>query len=132
MSRKPQLFEAHHFRVAESTVPGCGQGLFAEVALEPGDTVGPYLGEQITDAQSEREPYVDSHYLLWVCTDCLIVGENYTRFINHSSEPNVQFVVSTRWKKARVEVTRAIRPGEEIFLDYGPDFWDASDIDCIV
>lgn len=125
-------FQEHHFQVQPSTIPECGQGLFAAVPLAPGDTVGPYLGEMITDAQSEQSPYIDSHYLLWVCRDCLIVGENYTRYINHSSDPNVQFVVSTSWKKARVEALKAVQPGEELFLDYGSDFWDAAEIECVV
>lgn len=127
---QPVTFEEHHFEVRPSTIPECGQGLFSGVEIRPGDTVGPYLGEQITDAQSEESPYIDSHYLLWLCTDCLIVGESYTRYINHSAEPNVQFVVSTRWKKARVEAIKKISPGEELFLDYGPDFWEASEINC--
>ncbi len=127
---QPVTFEAHHFEVRVSTIPECGQGLFSLVEISPGDTVGPYLGEQITDAASEQSPYIDSHYLLWLCTDCLIVGESYTRYINHSGEPNVQFVVSTRWKKARVEAIKKISPGEEIFLDYGPDFWEASEMEC--
>lgn len=131
MSRKPKIYQEQHFSVRNSTISGCGQGLFSEVLLYPGDTVGPYLGEMISDAQSEQEPYIDSHYLLWLCRDCLIVGENYTRFINHSQEPNVQFVVSTRWKKARVEVIRKVRPGEELFLDYGPDFWEAAVLECL-
>ncbi len=85
--------------------------------------MGPYLGTRITDAESECEPWFSSHYLLWICTDCLIAGENYTRYINHSDTPNVQFVVSTRWKKARVEVLESVAPGEELFLDYGEEFW---------
>ncbi len=124
-------FEEHHFEVAPSTISGCGEGLFSLVTLQRGDTIGPYLGKIITDAQSERSPYIDSHYLLWVCRDCLIVGENYTRYVNHSAKPNAQFVVSTRWKKARIEALKRIRPGEEIFIDYGPDFWEVSGIKCL-
>ena len=122
-------FQESDFEVRPSSIEGCGQGLFSRVKIGPGDTVGPYLGEQITDAQSEQPPYIDSHYLLWICRDCLIVGENYTRFINHSEEPNVQFVVSTRWKSARVEALCEIEPGEELFLDYGPDFWEAAEVE---
>jgi hypothetical protein len=57
-------------------------------------------------------------------------GKNagYTRYINHSDRPNARFVVSTRWKKARVEAIKRIRPGEEVFIDYGPAFWEASQI----
>jgi hypothetical protein len=131
MNRSATIFQEQHFTVRDSTIAGCGQGLFTEVPLYPGDTVGPYLGEVISDAQSLTPPYVDSHYLLWVCRDCLIVGENYTRYINHSDQPNVQFVVSTRWKKARVEVVQRVRPGEELFLDYGPEFWAVAEIECL-
>jgi len=129
MSRRPVIYEESHFEVAPSTIPECGQGLFAGVTLYRGDTVGPYIGEIITDAQSEMEPYIDSHYLLWVCRDCLIVGDNYTRYVNHSEKPNAHFVVSTRWKKARIEALKRVRPGEEIFIDYGSDFWEASEVE---
>ena len=129
--RHPVDYEEHYFEVRPSTISGCGDGLFSQATIYKGDTIGPYLGKIITDAQSERKPYIDSHYLLWVCRDCLIVGENYTRYVNHSESPNAQFVVSTRWKKARIEAVKRIRPGEEIFIDYGPDFWDASELECL-
>jgi VIT1/CCC1 family predicted Fe2+/Mn2+ transporter len=48
---------------------------------------------------------------------------NYTRFINHSKKPNCKFVVSTRYKTARVEALRNIKIGEELYLDYGPEFF---------
>jgi hypothetical protein len=131
MSKSNYRFEESDFEVKPSTIPGSGRGLFTRVLLRPGDTVGPYTGEIISDEESEQEPYTSSHYLLWVCRDCTIVGTNYTRFINHSTDPNVRFIVSTRWKTARVEATREISPGEELFLDYGPYFWEASEIQCL-
>jgi SET domain-containing protein len=33
-------------------------------------------------------------------------------------------VVSTRWKTARFEALRRILPGEELFFNYGDDYWD--------
>ncbi|MCU7801228.1 MAG: SET domain-containing protein-lysine N-methyltransferase, partial [gamma proteobacterium symbiont of Lucinoma myriamae] len=48
--------------------------------------------------------------------------------INHSSQPNSQFIVSTRWKTVRIEAMREIQPGEEIFIDYGIDYWQAKGI----
>ncbi|MBT3347650.1 MAG: SET domain-containing protein-lysine N-methyltransferase [Thiotrichales bacterium] len=128
--RRSIVYQEHNFEVKSSTIAGCGKGLFSGTTLYRGDTVGPYAGEMITDAQSEQEPYIDSHYLLWLCADHLIVGENYTRYINHSSTPNVQFVVSTRWKSARVEVLKRVPVGGELFLDYGSDFWEASELEC--
>jgi hypothetical protein len=121
------------FEVRDSGIPGIGMGLFALNTINRGDTIGPYTGIIITDEEAETEPWIDSHYLLWVCKDTNIVAEgelaSYTRYINHSDKPNARFVVSTRWKKARVEALKRIRPGEEIFLDYGPYFWEAVGFD---
>ena len=128
-SRRPRILSADHFEVKASSIRGIGRGLFARETIYRGDTIGPYTGEVITDEQADEEPYVSSLYILWICTDHWVVGEgesaSYTRYINHSDKPNVRFVVSTRWKKARVEATRRILAGEEIFVDYGPEYWEA-------
>jgi SET domain-containing protein len=133
MSTPPRVLGEEDFEIKPSSIPGIGLGLFARRTIRKGDTIGPYTGKVITDAQAEREPYVRSHYILWVCRDCNIVAEGsraaYTRYINHSDRPNARFVISTRWKKARVEAIKRIRTGEEIFLDYGPYFWDAVDVE---
>jgi SET domain-containing protein len=124
-SRKPAVWSEADFEVKPSSIPGIGMGLFAKHAIRKGDTIGPYEGRHLTDRQCHRKPWIDSHHLLHVCKDCTIYGENYTRYINHSDKPSVHFVVSTRWRTARVEALRNIRAGEELFLDYGPDFWEA-------
>ena len=132
-TRKPQLWNKADFEVKESAIKGIGKGLFALRTILRGDTIGPYTGILLNDEQCYTEPYASSHYTLWLCKDTNIVAEgkqaSYTRYINHSDKPNVRFVVSTRWKKARVEATKRIRPGEELFLDYGPYFWEAVGIE---
>lgn len=123
-----EFFE-EHFLVSGSTISGAGNGLFAKVKIKPCDTIGHYTGEVLSDDEVNNEPYVDSDYILWVCKDHNIVGEGplagYTRYINHSDEPNGRIVVSTRWKKARIEAIKKILPGDEIFIDYGPSYWEA-------
>jgi SET domain-containing protein len=130
--RKQHTFTQADFEIKQSSIRGIGKGLFALRTLYRGDTIGPYTGIIVDDEQCLTEPYVNSHYTLWICKDFNIVAEgkkaSYTRYINHSDRPNARFVVSTRWKKARVEVIKRIRSGEEIFLDYGPAFWEASEI----
>ena len=126
----PRVFTAEHFEVKPSPVPKAGVGLFSLVAIQPGDTIGYYTGKIITDAQADRKPYIDSLYLLYVCKDHWIHGEgklaNYTRFINHDgAHPNAELVVSNRWKSARFQALRPIKPGDEIFFDYGAEYWDA-------
>ncbi|MDH5408920.1 MAG: SET domain-containing protein-lysine N-methyltransferase [Gammaproteobacteria bacterium] len=121
-------WEREHFIVDDSTIECAGKGLFAKVEVGPGDTIGPYTGMVMTDDEVNSPPYVDSDYVLWICKDHNIVGEgpkaNYVRFINHHDEPNCHIVVSTRWKKARIEAIKHIQPGEELFIDYGPEYWE--------
>jgi SET domain-containing protein len=65
---------------------------------------------------------------MWVCRTHIILGEgpkaNYTRYINHDDTPNAFLVVSSRWKTARFDALRDIKPGEEIFFNYGEDYWE--------
>ena len=126
---RPVLLSETDFEIRESSIPDIGLGLFAKRLVRPGDTIGAYTGIIIDDAQSEEEPYVSSRYLGWVCKDCWIVGDsdegNYTRFINHSKRPNAELVTSTRWKSARIKAIRLIRPGGEVFFDYGDEYWEA-------
>ncbi len=131
--RPPQVFCEEDFEVKTSTIPEAGKGLFAKRAIRTGDTIGPYEGKILTDAQANSEPYVNSLYLVWVCTDCWIYGEgpgaSYTRYINHDDEdPNAELITSSRWKKARIAAIRPIAPGEEVFFDYGESYWDCVDI----
>lgn len=116
------------FEVRPSNIPGAGLGLFATVAIKEGDTLGYYTGTVIDGDAMDEEPWVRSKYILWVCQTHVIVGEgpeaNYTRFINHSDSPNAFLVVSSRWKTARFEALRDIRPGEEIYFHYGDDYWE--------
>ncbi len=125
---KPTKWTAEDFEVRPSTIEGAGQGLFAKHAIQEGDTIGYYTGEVITDKEFYDPERPFSAYVLWVCRTHIIVGEgpkaNYTRFINHSDEPNVFLVVSSRWKSARFEALRDIEPGEEIFFNYGEDYWE--------
>jgi hypothetical protein len=115
------------FEIRPSTIKGAGMGLFSRVDIELEETIGYYTGEVITEAQLfEESTFAGSNYIMWVCTNHIIVGEgpraNYTRYINHSSEPNAFLIVSTRWKSARFECVDPIRPGDEIFFNYGELF----------
>jgi len=120
--------KTEHFEVRTSSIEGAGQGLFSRVIVGLGETIGEYTGIVLSDNQVNRAPYVNSQYVLWVCKDCNIVGEgplaNHTRYINHHDYPNARMVCSTRWKKARIEATKIIRPGQEIFINYGPYYWE--------
>jgi len=122
------IWKTEYFEVRKSTIEGAGQGLFSRVIVGVGETIGEYTGIVLTDNQVNSAPYVNSQYVLCVCKDCNIVGEgplaNHTRYINHHDYPNARMVCSTRWKKARIEATKIIHPGQEVFIDYGPYYWE--------
>lgn len=126
---KPTKWTEDDFEIRPSTIEGAGMGLFAKRAMGEEDTIGYYTGEVITEKEFHDPDRPFSAYVMWVCSTHIIVGEgpkaNYTRYINHSDEPNAFLVVSTRWKSARFEALRAIEPGEEIFFNYGEDYWES-------
>ncbi len=125
--RKPVIWSHDDFSVRPSTVANAGLGLFAERHMYIEDTIGYYTGEVITAAQLDSGLYAGSNYILWVTCNHVIVGEgpraNYTRYINHSRKPNAFLIVSTRWKSARFEVIHDIKPGQEVFFNYGDEYW---------
>lgn len=45
-------------------------------------------------------------------------------FINHSDTPNAIVVVDKDVWEAKAIAVRDIRKGEEVLIDYGPDYWD--------
>ena len=131
MARRKRVHTLASFVVKKS--PGRGKGVFAKVRIGKGETIGYYTGDILRDWHSTREPYNSSLYLMYVCKDHWInaVGprSNYTRYINHSYRPNADLIVSTRWKTARIESLRVIKPHEEIFYSYGDEYWEALEVE---
>lgn len=125
---KSTTWTADDFDIRASTIEGAGRGLFAKRPIREEDTIGHYTGEIITEEEFHDPERPFSAYVLWVCRTHIILGEgpkaNYTRYINHSDQPNAFLVVSSRWKTARFEALRDIAPGEEIFFNYGEDYWE--------
>lgn len=124
----PKKLNENDFEIRTSTIEGAGRGLFTKVRIEIEDTIGYYTGEIIGEQEFYDPDRPFSAYVLWVCRTHIIVGDgpkaNYTRYINHSDEPNAFLVVSSRWKTARFEALRTIEAGEEIFFNYGDDYWE--------
>lgn len=104
-------------KVAESYTrvrrsPIHGRGLFAAGKIPKGAYLGTYEGV-VTDR--------DGCYVLWVENEAHdgtygVRGQNSMRFVNHSSTPNAEFDAEA------LHSLRPIKPGEEITVDYGPDW----------
>jgi SET domain-containing protein len=134
-SNKPKVYSEENFEVKTSSIPKIGKGLFTKVNLKKGDHIGFYTGKILTDDRANSDKYVESKYLLWICKDWWIYGEgkesNYTRYINHSAKPNAELITSVRWKTARFVALKSIKAGEELFFDYGKDYWDNMDFPAV-
>ena len=127
---RPKTWTADDFYVRNSTIRGAGLGLFSKVHIMIEETIGYYTGEIITWDELHAGRFSGSDYIMALTNKLLIVGEgpkaNYTRYINHSSNPNAFLIVSTRWKTARFEAIREILPGQEVFFNYGEEYWEAA------
>jgi len=127
---RPKVWTQESFEVKASTIPAAGLGLFSRVHIGIEETIGYYTGEIITWEELRNGRFSGSDYILALTSTLLVVGEgpkaNYTRYINHSTSPNAFLIVSTRWKTARFEAIREIAPGDEIFFNYGEDYWEAA------
>jgi len=92
-----------------------GRGLFAKRAIPAGTVLGAYEGPRVT-ADADDGPHV-----LWVWVDdetmVGINGQNELRYVNHSTQPNVEFV------GPELTALREIEPGEELTHHYG-EGWD--------
>ena len=127
MSKK---WTADSFEIRSSTIPEAGRGLFSLVQISIEDTIGYYTGKILNNKTFNNPRRPRSDYILYLCNDYIIIGEgplaNYTRYINHSSKrPNAFLIVSTRWKTARFEAIEEINPGDEIFFNYGENYWES-------
>jgi hypothetical protein len=116
------------FAIKKSSKKKAGKGLFAKVKIKKGEHIGYYTGKILNGKQILREPYISSLYLMQVTEDHYILGEgkgsSFVSMINHCKKPNAEMVVSTRWKTARIRAIKKISKGEEIFYNYGKEYWD--------
>jgi len=101
-----------------------GKGVRAKEKLYKGQRLGCYMGE----IKHNKEPSKDWRYnFAYVLKDFYIDGkdESLICYMNHSNKPNVQIV----WEKHGDEIhivfvaNKIIDEGEELFIDYGEDYW---------
>jgi hypothetical protein len=101
-----------------------GLGLFATVPLKRGDFIIEYTGEHIPTEEADRR---GGKYLFIVSDTETIDGkgrENTARYINHSCTPNAEAELDEDELRVRIYARKRIEPGEEIFYDYGKEYWE--------
>lgn len=102
-----------------------GKGVFALVPIRKDELVVEYVGEVITwDEALRRHPHDPSqpdHTFYFHLSDELVIDGNVdgnaSKWINHSCDPNVE--ADDESGQVYLMALRDIRPGEELFFDYG-------------
>ena len=110
--------------------PIVGFGVFAGELIPKGTFLGNYVGEVIPYEAVENNRYLfgilphKSGIHGGVCVTAHEWG-NHTRFVNHSSTPNVHAYtrVFNGWAETYFVAKEDILPGEQLLIDYGPDYW---------
>ncbi|KAG2009911.1 Setd1a protein [Coprinopsis cinerea AmutBmut pab1-1] len=122
------------FPLIEINAATWGQGAFAGRSIKSGTIIGEYVGEALLLAEADEGVQsllnrysglnysfsLDQTFLL----DSLRAG-NETRFLNHTTDANCTADVITVNGDHRIFLisTKAIKKGQELFLDYGEAFW---------
>ncbi len=102
-----------------------GKGVFALRPIRRGETIIEYVGEVITWPEALRrhphDPSDPNHTFYFHIDDGHVidakVGGNASRWINHACEPNCE--ADETDGRVFIKALRALKPGEELFYDYG-------------
>ena len=104
-----------------------GRGVYAIRSIKKGETIIEYKGQMITWKQAERRhPHnpkdPDHTFFFHIDEEHVIdaaVGGNAARWINHACNPNCESDVDEDNHRVFIKAVRNIKPGEELFYDYG-------------
>merc|ERR1719217_392749 len=111
--------------------PGKGKGVFALRDLPEGCLLSRYEGVVITQSEYDRrveEEHTSGDYALELTTGWIVDGEdparsNWVRFINHNVRKQNCFAQEVTGA-VTLETLRAVAEGEELFFDYGEEYWE--------
>jgi SET domain-containing protein len=121
-------------QVKRSTLPGAGKGLFSKTFIPKGTLIAEYTGRVSTWNELKQLP--DNAYLFYVTRNHVIDAKPYkkslARFANDARgmnrtkgiTNNCEYV--TLQKRVYIKSKKDIRPGEEILVGYGKEYWDVT------
>jgi SET domain-containing protein len=119
-------------RIKKSKLPKAGKGLFTTVFIKKGKRIVEYKGKLVKWKEVEYEDPANG-YLMYITAKAVIdarPSKTFGRYANDAGgnskvkglSNNAEYV--SVGNKCYIEAIRAIEAGEEIFVDYGKDYWD--------
>lgn len=127
-------------KVKKSKIKGAGLGLFTTSKIRKGDVIVEYEGENMTWAQACKRYKKDinkAKYIFYVSKKNVVDAQNtpwaLARYANDAEgwikikgmKNNAEYAVIK--KKPYIVATRKIKAGEEIFVDYQKEYWEAAE-----
>lgn len=122
--------------VKKSQLPGAGKGLFTTKPIKKGTKIIEYRGEIIEWKEYRKRVKEEKDgYLFFIrrnkCIDAYYTPQYKARYANDANgivrvkglKNNAQYEIHN--DKCYIVATRDIKAGEEIFVDYTKEYWDA-------
>ena len=121
--------------IRTSSIPHAGNGVYTKVAIPKGAYLGAYTGEFITDEEYQRRLIANQWQYMMGLLDCAkphtggittidgIKGNVFTR-MNYAPVEfrNVKFEKICEAPFVKITALRDIAAGEELWVDYGPNY----------
>ena len=124
-----------NLEIRPSGIPHAGNGVYTKVAIPKGAYLGAYTGEFITDKEYQRRLDANLWQYMMGLLDCAtphtggittIDGINGNVFTRMNYAPpefqNVKFEKICEAPFVRIMALRDIAAGEELWVDYGPNY----------
>jgi SET domain-containing protein len=122
-------------KIRMSNIPNAGNGVFATEPIPEGAVLGHYSGRYITKAEHHDLARRNKWHYVMKLRDCAAKhtggytridgrdGNVFTR-INHAPAEfqNVRFRKICEHPYVLIVAIKNIRPGEELYVDYGPNY----------
>jgi len=118
-----EIVPGRRFHIGRSKT---GFGLFASKPFRKREYIATYRGRRIPNDEADRLEARGSRYMFEINSRWTIDGStraNKARYVNHSCRPNAEAV--GRGRGIVYVARKRIKPGDEITVDYGKNYFDA-------
>ena len=129
--------DKNNFLVAKtSKIPNSGKGLFTEKDIKKDETIAEFSGGELISQEEadKREAAHEGDYFIGMESGKLLdvyKSKCMARYANDAEGfgkikglKNNAYIVEQKKNRAFLVATKNIPAGEEIFVDYGHDYWD--------
>jgi len=122
-----------HLVTKKSILPNAGKGLYTRVDIPKGARIVEYKGRILTWKEVQKMPDERNGYVFYVNSKHVIDAWDYktaiAKFANDARgltqveglRNNAEYIVHK--KRCYIAATRNIKAGDEIFVEYGAEYW---------